>query len=113
MCNTTINGAKSNTVLLNSTLCKTLEEAIKSLKTKMLKVESSNNNLTKINKDEKCQICNRNCKTRAVLCQKGHWIHYACDKLSEIEIELIEKNDQPHICKNCEIDYNRYKKTQW
>jgi phage-related protein len=95
MCNTTINGAKINTELLNSALCKTLEEAIKSLKTRKLKVESSNNNLTKINKDEKCQKCNRNCKTRAVFCQKGHWIHYACDKLSEIEIELIEKNDQP------------------
>jgi hypothetical protein len=55
MCNTTINGAKINTELLNSALCKTLEEAIKSLKTRKLKVESSNNNLTKINKDEKCQ----------------------------------------------------------
>jgi hypothetical protein len=104
MCNTTITGEKINTELLNSALCKTLEEAIKSLKTRKLKVESSNNNLTKINKDEKCHKCNRNCKTRAVLCQKGHWIHYACDKLSEIEIELIEKNDQPHICKNCKID---------
>ena len=110
MCNTTINGAKINTELLNSALCKTLEEAIKSLKTRKLKVESSNNNLTKINKDEKCQKCNRNCKTRAVLCQKGHWIHYACDKLSEIEIELIEKNDQPHICKNCKIDITDIKR---
>jgi hypothetical protein len=97
MCNTTINGAKINTELLNSALCKTLEEAIKSLKTQNLKVESSNNKLTKINKDEKCQKCNRNCKTRAVICQKGHWVHYACDTLSESEIELIEKNDQPHL----------------
>jgi hypothetical protein len=63
----------------------------------MLKVESSNNNLTKINKDKKCQKCNRNCKTRAVLCQKGHWIHYACDKLSEIEIELIDKKKGPMV----------------
>lgn len=110
MCNTTINGAKINTELLNSALCKTLEEAIKSLKTRKLKVESSNNNLTKINKDEKCQKCNRNCKTRAVLCQKGHWIHYACDKLSEIKIELTEKNDQPHICKNCKIDITDIKR---
>lgn len=46
MCNTTINGAKINTELLISALCKTLEEAIKSLKTRKLKVESSNNNLT-------------------------------------------------------------------
>jgi hypothetical protein len=110
MCNTTINGAKINAELLNSALCKTLEEAIKSLKTQKLKVESSNNKLTKINKDEKCQKCNRNCKTRAVLCQKCHWIHYACDKLSEIEIELIEKNDQPHICKNYKIDITDIKR---
>ena len=104
MCNTTVNGAKINTAHLNSGLSKTLEEAIKSLKTQSLKGESSSNKLTKINKDEKCQKCNRNCKTRAVLCQKGHWIHYACDKLSETEIESIEKNDQPHLCKNCNSD---------
>ena len=28
----------------------------------------------------------------------------------KIEIELIEKNDQPHICKNCKIDITDIKR---
>jgi hypothetical protein len=43
----------------------------------------NNHNSTSENKnyDEKCGKCNRNCRTKAVECRNGHWVHYNCEKL--------------------------------
>jgi hypothetical protein len=45
-------------------------------------------------KETKCYKCKRNCKTRAALCLKGHWVHYICDKLTDQEITSIENKLQ-------------------
>ncbi|MES9882773.1 MAG: hypothetical protein ABW185_18045 [Sedimenticola sp.] len=53
--------------------------------------------------DNRCSKCNKNCITRAVLCEMGnHWIHYRCDKLSNPEIEKMASDiNSIYNCKNC------------
>ncbi|CAC5409621.1 unnamed protein product [Mytilus coruscus] len=62
---------------------------------KKLEVENSN---------ETCTKCNKRCKTRSTYCDKGsHWVHYKCQKLSELEIQRAEnsKSDNYYECKLC------------
>ncbi|CAC5411220.1 unnamed protein product [Mytilus coruscus] len=55
----------------------------------------------------KCSKCKRNVQTRVIFCDKGqHWIHYRCTKLSESEIQTVEKLSEIdyYICKLCLTD---------
>ncbi|CAC5398871.1 unnamed protein product [Mytilus coruscus] len=59
----------------------------------------ANNTTSADSNPVKCLKCKRNCKTRAVQCIIGHWVHYSCEKLSLTEIQNL-----PHIdycCKTC------------
>ena len=50
-----------------------------------------------------CDKCKRNVRKNAAVCQIGkHWMHYKCDRLSEMEINRLH-NDQGYIynCKKC------------
>ena len=103
MSNTQINGANINTDLLNKNLASKLIEALDCLK----KSATPNpglpeNKSTKSSNEERCIKCNRNCKSRAVLCHNNHWVHYKCDKLSVEDISSIEKNDKTYQCKSCD-----------
>ncbi|CAG2207875.1 unnamed protein product [Mytilus edulis] len=103
MSNTQINGANINTDLLNKNLASKLIDALDCLK----KSATPNPGLpesksTKSSNEERCIKCNRNCKSRAVLCHNNHWVHYKCDKLSEEDISSIEKNDKTYQCKSCD-----------
>jgi len=53
--------------------------------------------------DINCIKCKRPCKTKSSYCDKGHhWTHYKCEKLSDEEIEKIEKDKTTdHHCKIC------------
>ena len=49
-----------------------------------------------------CFKCNKNCRTRSTYCTTGkHWIHYRCQKLTEIEIKKVEKTrpTEEYTCK--------------
>jgi uncharacterized membrane protein len=49
-----------------------------------------------------CFKCNKNCRTRSTYRTTGkHWIHYRCQKLTEIEIKKVEKTrpKEEYTCK--------------
>ena len=49
-----------------------------------------------------CVKCNKNCRTRGTYYTTGkHWIHYRCQKLTEIEIKKVEKTrpKEEYTCK--------------
>ena len=51
-----------------------------------------------------CFKCNKNCRTRGTYCTTGkHWIHYRCQKLTEIEIKKVDKTrpKEEDTCKLC------------
>ena len=53
--------------------------------------------------EDQCPVCNRNIKSKAAHCETGnHWVHYHCDKLTDVEIHRLE-NDKGVIynCKSC------------
>ena len=101
MSNTTIQGAKVNVELLNKNLASKLESALESIDHSKSSLEPTSAISNPHKAVEKCHKCNRICKSRAVLCQFGHWVHYSCDKLSEKDIQTIEKDEQNYICKKC------------
>ncbi|CAG2197361.1 unnamed protein product [Mytilus edulis] len=54
--------------------------------------------------NDTCTKCNQRCKTRSTYCDKGsHWVHYKCQKLSELEIQMAENSngDEYYECKLC------------
>ncbi|CAC5414882.1 unnamed protein product [Mytilus coruscus] len=53
---------------------------------------------------EKCLKCKRSCRSRAVYCKNGHWVHYKCEKLSEAQILRLEDNKESpsmYSCQQC------------
>ncbi|VDI31295.1 Hypothetical predicted protein [Mytilus galloprovincialis] len=88
---TNLNGLKIDKDNLNKLLADKLEH--------ILSNEEANNTTSVDSNSVRCLKCNRNCKTRAVQCTNGHWVHYSCEKLSLKEIQNL-----PHIdycCKTC------------
>ncbi|CAG2239273.1 unnamed protein product [Mytilus edulis] len=88
---TNLNGLKIDKDNLNKLLADKLEHILSNIEA---------NNTTSVDSNSvRCLKCNRNCKTRAVQCTNGHWVHYSCEKLSLTEIQNL-----PHIdycCKTC------------
>ena len=104
MSNTKISGVKANIAKWNEKLAIDLEEAIATLQTNMNTIQLGNNyNSTSENKnhDEKCGKCNRNCRTKAVECRNGHWVHYNCEKLNDEDIQKVKKKDAIYTCTTC------------
>ena len=56
--------------------------------------------------EAKCPGCSRNCLKRGAVCEIGnHWIHYRCDKLTEAEIQRLEKDPGfIYSCKRCQTE---------
>jgi predicted RNA-binding Zn-ribbon protein involved in translation (DUF1610 family) len=47
-------------------------------------------------------ISKRSCRSRAVLCINKHWVHFNCEKFTELEIEQNEQNEnEPYTCSQC------------
>ena len=104
MSNTKISGVKANIAKWNEKLAIDLEETIATLRTNMNTIHLGNNhNSTSENKnyDEKCGKCNRNCRTKAVECRNGHWVHYNCEKLNDEDIQKVKKKDAIYTCTIC------------
>ena len=101
MSNTTINGAKINIQMTNDNLAMSLKRAISLMENEAISSEKKSIEDAQKKEVEKCSKCKRTCKTRAVECINGHWIHYTCDKLSEEEIQSVEASDETYICKSC------------
>lgn len=91
MSKTTIQGANINVSLLNQNLVTKLETALESIDNPKCTEESKTTETALTKTIEKWYKCNETCKSKAVLCQNGHWVHYLCDKLSEHDIQNIEK----------------------
>ena len=101
MSQTKINGVKIDVRLLNQALALKLEEALSELHSSEQNRKNEKSNEVQKRKETKCYKCKRNCKTRAALCLKGHWVHYICDKLTDQEITSIEAHrDIPYIVKS-------------
>ncbi|VDI32923.1 Hypothetical predicted protein [Mytilus galloprovincialis] len=80
---------------LQSLLHKDNNSTIRTGTNKKQEVEEGNDTSTK---------CNQRCKTRSTYCDKGsHWVHYKCQKLSELEIQMAENSngDEYYECKLC------------
>jgi hypothetical protein len=98
---TTINGVSVNIQNTNDLLAKQLEDVIHSMNIgtngMQATVNDEMNDLT-----EKCFKCKRSCRSRAVLCINKHWVHFNCEKFTELEIEQIEQNEnEPYTCSQC------------
>jgi hypothetical protein len=51
---------------------------------------------------EKCFKCKGSCRSRAVLCINKHWVHFNCKKITNLEIEQVEQNEnEPYTCSQC------------
>ena len=115
MSKTKINGVNIDVSLLNQALASKLEEALNELySSEHNRKTETTKEVQKLNlKEAKCYKCKRNCKTRAALCLKGHWVHYVCDKLTDQEINSIEVHrDIPYICKVCKTSVNKKQLTK-
>lgn len=102
MTNTKIDGAKINNEMLNQNLASKLQSALNVIKNSC---SSVNNNTKEIEDEiEKCYKCKRPCKTKSVKCINGHWLHYACEKLTKTEISTVEdeKTTFVYTCKICQ-----------
>ena len=62
--------------------------------------------------EAKCPGCSKNCLKRGAVCEIGnHWMHYRCDKLSEAEIQRLEKDPGfIYNCKRCQNENTIVKK---
>ena len=68
--------------------------------------KSNKNQKNSPSQDEniKCKKCNKNCRKRSSFCSYGeHWVHYNCERLTDVEIREIEtsKPDEQYTCKLC------------
>ncbi|KAH3836901.1 hypothetical protein DPMN_110277 [Dreissena polymorpha] len=77
--------------VLNDLLVEKLIEFLSKRSTNALSKACAAMNINNSKEDtDKCQGCNRACKTNSVLCTKGsQWIHYHCRKLKKDEIETV------------------------
>jgi hypothetical protein len=66
-----------------------LEEALSELHSSEQNRKNEKTNDVQKLKETKCYKCKGNCKTRAALCLKGHWVHYICDKLTEFKHDIL------------------------
>ncbi|XP_071133057.1 uncharacterized protein [Mytilus edulis] len=119
-----INGNGANKFLdndlknIHSIVLKSLkEQGVEGLSTEQLNRQSllhkDNNSTIRTGTNKKqeveegndtCTKCNQRCKTRSTYCDKGsHWVHYKCQKLSELEIQMAENSngDEYYECKLC------------
>ncbi|VDI34595.1 Hypothetical predicted protein [Mytilus galloprovincialis] len=104
MDNTKINNSCIDIHILNKKLAHTLKQALQTWPVPNHVTndrETPSNVSTTVGTEEKCYVCKRNCKTRAVQCINGHWVHYRCERLSEEDISKLEKGDYPYSCRSC------------
>ena len=62
-----------------------------------------------------CIKCKKNVKSKSTYCTYGsHWIHYNCERLSQNEIQVVEKSkpDAEYKCKVCNMESQSPNKVQ-
>ncbi|CAC5361138.1 unnamed protein product [Mytilus coruscus] len=101
MDNTKINNSCIDIHILNKKLAQTLKKALQTWETPNHVTGNKESQCNTSTTEEKCYVCKRNCKTRAVQCVSGHWVHYKCERLSEDDISKLEKGDYPYSCRSC------------
>ncbi|CAG2216627.1 unnamed protein product [Mytilus edulis] len=107
MSDTKISGVKINIEKGNRKLAEQLEEAIATLQSGLGLANTSNSQtgvVQNINQGERCHKCNRNCRTKAVLCIYGHWVHYNCEKFSEDDVKNVKRKDFTYVCTVCTLE---------
>ncbi|CAC5384311.1 unnamed protein product [Mytilus coruscus] len=107
MTDTKISGVKINIEKGNRKLAEQLEEAIATLQSGLGLAHASNSQTgvaQNTNQSEKCHKCKRNCRTKAVLCIYGHWVHYNCEKFSEDDVKNVKRKDFTYICTVCNLE---------
>ncbi|CAG2244625.1 unnamed protein product [Mytilus edulis] len=111
MDNTKINNSCIDIHILNKKLAHTLKQALQTWPVPNHVTddrETPSNVSTTVGTEEKCYVCKCNCKTRAVQCINGHWVHYRCERLSEEDISKLEKGDYPYSCRSCNKENEVY-----
>lgn len=93
--NTTVNGVAVNIKETNKILANRLQHVIQ-----RMSQDETNDTLQQ---EVKCIKCNRSCKTRGVRCKNNHWVHYYCDRLSNRDIAILDKDEDSTIyeCAKC------------
>ncbi|CAC5398600.1 unnamed protein product [Mytilus coruscus] len=107
MADTKISGVKINIEKGNRKLAEQLEEEIATLQSGLGLAHASNSQTgvaQNTNQSEKCHKCKRNCRTKAVLCIYGHWVHCDCEKFSEDDVKNVKRKDFTYICTVCNLE---------
>ncbi|CAC5391271.1 unnamed protein product [Mytilus coruscus] len=97
---TTVNGQAIDIKETNKILACRLSEVLQNSKGTKNNPTVHNNRANAI---EKCYKCKRSYRSRAVYCKNKHWVHFKFERLSESEIEHLEKQDENAVyeCLQC------------
>ncbi|VDI46255.1 Hypothetical predicted protein [Mytilus galloprovincialis] len=98
---TTINGETIDIQETNKVLAQKLDSILKQSSNDSNKHHVNEHNNTK--EEEKCQKCNRICRTRAVYCVNKHWVHF---KLDKTEITATDTSSKPTLAQEILLDEN-------
>ncbi|VDI52335.1 Hypothetical predicted protein [Mytilus galloprovincialis] len=100
MSDTKISGVKINIEKGNRKLAEQLEEAIATLQSGLGLSNTSNPQtgvVQNLNQGERCHKCNRNCRTKAVLCIYGHLFVLSKKFKNNNIVKALEANDKQDI----------------
>ncbi|CAC5402801.1 RAG2 [Mytilus coruscus] len=102
MNNTNVNGIRINVKKMNHLLASQLQDIINNMNQNTKQADPA----FVEEQTEKCLKCRRICRSGAVYCKNGHWVHYKCEKLSEAQILHLEDNKEStstYSCQQCMI----------